>query len=395
MGRAPLRIGIFTDTYYPTINGVSASTQYFAEELSRRGHEVFVFCPRYKGSANEPKGEGVGAFAVLRCPAFPTPTNAEHSFSFPSLGFGVDLDSLGLDVVHIQAPFIMGMHGRKVARRLGVPLTQTYHTFWEHYLHYFVVPTFISRPIMVAQNAWLCNESAVNFVPSPQMIEGLRRYGVRSRLVVCPTGIDAGRMRSEVDAVLRDSHLGFPPGSRIVLFASRMCREKSADIALKAFALVAREIPESVLVMTGDGPIYGQIRRLAGSLGLGDRVRVLGYLPRPELYAHYAACEIFLFPSVSETQGLVVLEAQAFGKPVVGVGEMGVKMIIGDDVGGLLAHERDPAEIAGLCLRLLRDGDIYAEKSRQAEENASKWRMSEYAALMEEELYRAIDDART
>lgn len=394
MEKRPLRIALATDTFYPTINGVSASTLYFAEELAALGHHVLIFCPRYKGSANELRDFTKPGYSVLRCPAFPVPTNKEHSFSFPRLGFGADLGKLGIDLVHIQTPFIMGVFGARLARRLGVPLTQTYHTFWEHYLHYFVLPRSITRPIMVGQNTALCNRSVVNFVPSPQMVEGLERYGVRTKLVVCPTGIDVAQMKRDVNRSMLEDHLGIPRDKRILLFASRMCREKSADVALETFALVARELPDTVFVMTGDGPFTGAIRRMVRKLGLEDRVIVKGYLPRPDLYAHYAASELFLFPSVSETQGLVVLEAQAFGKPVVGVGAMGVKMIVKDDVGGLLAEDRDPRRLADLCLSLLSDAKLYAEKSRQAEANTLEWKTSEYARLMEKEFFEVLGDAR-
>jgi len=394
MEKRPLRIAIATDTFYPTINGVSASTLYYAEELAALGHHVFIFCPRYKGSVNEVRDFSKPGWSVLRCPAFPVPTNKEHSCSFPRLGFGVDIGKLGIDLVHIQAPFIMGVWGARLARKLGVPLTQTYHTFWEHYLHYFVLPRFITRPIMVGQNTSLCNKSAVNFVPSPQMVEGLKNYGVRTKLVVCPTGIDVARMKRETNRAMLEDHIGVPKDRKIILFASRMCREKSADVALEAFSLVAKEQGNAVFVMTGDGPFTKVIRKMVRRLGLEERVILKGYLPRPDLYAHYAASDVFLFPSVSETQGLVVLEAQAFGKPVVGVGKMGVKMILKDDVGGLLSEDLDAWKLADLCLKLLKDPVLYAEKSRQAEANALEWKTSEYAKLMEREFFEVLENAK-
>ncbi len=381
-----MRIGFFTDTYYPTINGVSASTEYFAEELAALGHHVAIFCPKYKGSENEIRDINKPGFSVYRCPSFPVFTNPEHAFTFPQLGFGVDIRKLNLDIIHIQSPFIIGSYGAALARKLKIPLTQTYHTFWEDYLHYFVFPKFITRPLMIWQNTLLCNQSLVNFVPSPQMTQGLVDYGVKTKLVVCPTGIDVERFRKESNKKLVARNLGLPKDKRILLFASRMCVEKSADVVVKAFSIIASEEPDTMLVMTGDGPMTKDIIRLVKRLRLEDRVVVKGYLNRPDLYAHYEAAEIFVFPSVSETQGLVVLEAQAFETPVVGVGQMGVKMIMKNDVGGFLAKERNPKEIADLCLKLLRDKKLYARKSKEALANSRKWKTSEYAKLMEQEL---------
>lgn len=389
-----MRIGFFTDTYYPTINGVSASTEYFAEELAALGHHVAIFCPKYKGSKNVPGDITKPGMSIYRCPSFPVPTNPEHAVTFPQLGFGVDIKSLKLDIIHLQSPFVLGSYGASIARKLKIPLTQTYHTFWEDYLHYFVLPQFISRPLMVWQNTKLCNESVVNFVPSPQMTQGLIDYGVKTKLVVCPTGIDVDRFRKESNKKLVKSHLGIPKEKKILLFASRMCVEKSPDIVIKAFALVQKKLPDTILVMTGDGPMTQDVKRLVKKMGLEKSVTITGYLDRPDLYAYYEAADLFVFPSTSETQGLVVLEAQAFETPVIGVAKMGVEMLLKGDKGGLLAKDRDPEEIAGLCLKLLKDKKLYAKKSKEALANARKWRTSEYAKLMEKELIQLLDKSK-
>jgi 1,2-diacylglycerol 3-alpha-glucosyltransferase len=231
----------------------------------------------------------------------------------------------------------------------------------------------------------------VNFVPSPQVRDKLLEYGVTSRIVQCPTGIDVEGMESDVNGQLVENHLHIPKDKKILLFASRMCEEKSVETVVEAFKIIGPRHPDTVLILTGDGPYKKKIRKIAEKSGLNDRITIKGYLSRPDLHAHYKACDIFLFPSVSETQGLVVLEAQYYGKPVVGIARMGVKMILEGNNGGLLAEEKDPREIADLTMRLLSDKDLYREKSRQAAENARKWRTADFARVMEAEIRKIVE----
>jgi len=387
-----MRIAIFTDTFYPCINGVSASTLYFAEELVKRGHHIFIFCPRYKGSKNEEHDHITPGYSVYRCPAIPVPTNPEHRVTFPALGFGVNIKSLKLDVIHIQAPFVMGMYGAKIARKFNIPLTQTYHTLWEDYAHYFMMPKWLFQKFIVRQNRNLCNNSMVNFVPSPQIIEILKtRYGVTSKLVICPTGVDIKGFETNINQQLVDDHLGLPKDRRILLFASRMTREKAVDIVVKAFPKILKAVPDTMLVLSGEGPYESEIRNMVKQFGIADRVVIKGYLSRADLYAHYKVADLFVFPSTSETQGLVVLEAQYYGTPVVGVAKNGVAMLMENNKGGLLAKERDADEVADLCIQLLTDKKLYDAKSKEATQNALDWRTEKFALLMEEEILKAVE----
>ncbi|MBN1410060.1 MAG: glycosyltransferase [Spirochaetales bacterium] len=380
-----LRIGIFSDTYYPTINGVSASTLYFSKELAKLGHHVFIFCPRYNGSRNEVSDPDKPGFSVFRCPSLPLPMNREHAISLPMFSFNVNIRKLKMDIIHIQAPFILGVYGTWISQRFHLPLTQTYHTMWEHYSHYYILPESFTKPVMAFQNTHLCNLSAVNFVPSPQVKESLLEYGVKTPIILCPTGIDTEGLANDMNEELVKNHLGIPADKKILLFASRMCEEKSVDTVVDAFEIIIKTCPDVVLVLTGDGPYKNKIHQKVKKQGLDDKVIIKGYLSRRDLHAHYKASDIFIFPSVSETQGLVVLEAQFYGKPVVGVSRMGVKMILEGNNGGLLAENKDAREIAALTIKLLTDEKLYAEKSKQAAINASKWRTSDFVHIMENE----------
>jgi 1,2-diacylglycerol 3-alpha-glucosyltransferase len=389
-----MHIGIVSATYYPCINGVSASTLAFAKEFEQRGHHVSIFCPKYKGSKNEVSDSTKPGISVYRCLAVPLPMHKEHMIPLPFMGFGVNIKKLGLDCIHIQDPTILGIYGVWLAKKLKLPLTQTYHTLWEHYGHYVFLPPFLMIPGVRLLSRILCNLSEVNFVPSNQIWKVLEGYGVTKPIVLCPTGVEFDKARSTVNNKLVEEHLGLPKEKRIILFASRMCKEKSVDAAIKAFPLILKEVPEAFFMISGEGPMKEEVERLIKSLGIGDKTIMKGYQSRPDLYAHYKAADIFLFPSVSETQGLVVLEAQIFGTPVVGVAQNGVAMVMENDRGGFLAKDKDPKELAELCVRMLKDKTLYEKKRKEAEENAWDWRMEKFAGIMEDHLKKGIEKNR-
>ncbi|MBN1696935.1 MAG: glycosyltransferase [Spirochaetales bacterium] len=387
-----MHIGIFTDTYYPVINGVSTSTLSFSEELVKRGHHVSIFCPRYKGTKNEPKDPSKPGISVYRCFGFPLPTHQEHYITFPWLGFRVDIEALNLDIIHIQHPLLVSGYGVWISKKLGIPLTHTYHTHFEQYGHYIFLPRRIMRVLVKAVSKLICGLGSYTFVPSPQIKRILEGYGVTSRLVLCPTGIDIEGMKRTVNQELVDRHLDIDRKKRILLFASRICREKSVGYVVKAFPLIKKKIPDAILILSGDGPLVPEVTEMIKQMKMTDSIILKGYLSREDLYAYYKAADIFVFPSISETQGLVVLEAQAFGTPVVGVSQNGVQMIMEGNRGGLLASSRNHEEIAELCIALLSDRSLYEEKSREAADNAHSWRADKFVAVMEKHFREAIDE---
>ncbi|MBN2442939.1 MAG: glycosyltransferase [Spirochaetales bacterium] len=386
-----MHIGIFTDTYYPAINGVSASTQYFTEELARRGHHVSIFCPRYTGTKNEVRDHTKPGFSIYRCYGFPFPSHPEHYITFPWFGFRTDIEKLNLDIIHIQHPLIVSGYGIWLAKKLNLPLTQTYHTLFEQYGHYIFLPNAAAKSFVGTVSRILCNMCKVTFAPSPQIKTILEGYGVTTPIELCPTGVDIEGSQRDVNQDLIKRNLGIKNDKKILLFASRMCEEKSADIVIKAFPLILKRFPESVLILTGDGPQKKKIQAQIKKCNLGGKIILKGYLSRPDLYAHYKQADLFVFPSISETQGLVVLEAQMFGTPVVGVSRNGVQMIMENDRGGLLAGRRNPGEIADLCIKLLQDKKLYEQKAKEAFENAQNWRTQKFTDIMESWFLKILD----
>lgn len=302
-----LRVGIFTEVYRPVINGVVASVDALAGGLRARGHEVFCFAPRVPGY------EDFGP--VIRVPSLPLPGGGPYRLTIPVLSRrNVQNIVRRLRVVHVHSPFITGWMGRSYARRYGMPLIFTYHTKLEEYAHYVPFEAKTTRFAAKALTRRFANLADVVIVPTPAMAVRLRELGVGARLEIVPTGIDLVRLgEGRRDPEVR-ARFGVRDGDRMLLFISRLAREKNTDVLLRALAAAPSDVH---LVIGGDGPERAALEALAGDLQLNGRVTFAGAIGREALPDLYASCDAFVFPSTTETQGLVQAEALAAGALVI------------------------------------------------------------------------------
>ncbi len=303
----PMRVGFFTEVYRPIINGVVASVDNLAEGLRALGHEVHCFAPHIPGS-----DEDDGA---LRMPSLPLPMSTPYRLTVPVVSRRNRRGIINhLDVVHAHSPFVTGWMSVRYARRLHVPLVYTYHTRLEEYVHYLPFDPKATRYAASTLTRSFANLADAVIVPTPAMRQRLAEIGVTAHIEVVPSGIDlehfgSGKMRAD----LRRS-LGTKFGERLLLFVGRLGREKNVELLLDALTLT--RVPAR-LAIAGDGPERETLEAHARELGISDRVRFLGELERADLPDHYASADAFVFPSVSETQGLVLVEAMAAGTPVI------------------------------------------------------------------------------
>ncbi len=303
-----LRIGFFTEVHRPVVNGVVAAVEGLAQGLRSRGHEVYCFAPRMPGD----DGEGDVFF---RMPSLPLPTRTPYRLTVPVVGRrSVRSVIKRLHIVHVHSPFITGWMGLRYARRYGMPVVYTYHTQLERYAHYVPFEPTATRFAAEALTRTFANSVDAVVVPTNAMLNRLRELGVNSRIAVVPSGIDVaqfgagrrdGAMRAQLCA-------GSGP---VALFVGRLAKEKSTDMLVRALAATQRT--DLTLAIAGDGPEREELERLAGELRVTGQVRFLGPMQRDELPDVYASADAFVFPSTSETQGLVLAEALAAGLPVI------------------------------------------------------------------------------
>ncbi len=303
-----LRVGLFTEVYHPVVNGVVTAVDTLRTFLTELGHEVTVFTPRHPEARYDA--------GVVRIPSLPLPTQSDYRLTVPVLRRSEIAHRVAqLDILHLHSPFVTGWMGLRYARRYGHPTVYTYHTQLEAYAHYVPFEARATRYAASELTRRFANAVAAVIVPTVAMECRLRELGVEGPIEVLPTGIEVdvfarGRRRDD----LRE-RMGAGPEDRLCLAVGRLALEKNLDIVVEALALVrSRNVR---LAFVGEGPEREALETLVRERGLHDRVRFLGALPRESLPDYYASADAFLFPSLTETQGLVQVEALAAGLPVL------------------------------------------------------------------------------
>lgn len=360
-----MRVGIFTESYEPIVNGVSVCVTTLRDELEKRGHEVFVFAPRFEGHVD-------GRDNVFRFPSKHTVFMRDYPFPVP---FAPELrrrfESLKLDIVHTQTPFLLGMVGAKWARGCGVPLVSTNHTLYTEYVHYVPVrPKAITRSALIHLMRRYYSGCDAVVVPSGPVEKMLRSYGVKTRVQVIKTGVvptpepDRAR-RTEVR-----ERFGVAGGASLLLYVGRVAREKNLTMLLRAFRKVLENYPETRLAVVGGGPALAETEQFARELGVSGSVEFVGMLPRAQIDPIYGAADIFVFPSTTETQGIAICEALSAGLPSVAVNAGGIPENVQPGVDGFLTED-DPDQFAERIAFLVSSPEQRAEMGRRARENAS------------------------
>ena len=364
-----MRVLMISDVYFPRFNGVSTSIQTFARELVSKGHGVTLIAPDYGRESPEP-------FEVIRIPSRYLPLDPEDRILRVRQlrRHRDDLAGRRFDLLHIHTPFIAHYSGVALARRLGIPVVESYHTFFEQYLDNYVplVPSAWLRALARRFSAAQCNDVDALVVPSQAMLDVLLGYGVRKPARVIPTGIELGQF-SQGDGPRFRASYGIPLDRPVLVHVSRLAFEKNIDFLIRMLARVKAQVPSVLLVVAGEGPARRRLEAQARELGLADNTRFLGYLDRDgTLEDCFSAGAAFVFASRTETQGLVLLEAMALGVPVVSTAVMGTREVLGEGRGSLIAEEDEQA-FADKCVRILTDPLLRESLAREGQAYAQSW----------------------
>lgn len=335
-----------------------------SEGLRALGHRVWIFAPRFRNSAADPPW-------VFRFPSLPALTYPDFSLALPwCRRLARAIEGLGLDVFHAQHPFLLGGTARRLARRLGRPLVFTYHTHYEKFAHYVPLRQSLVERLAVSLSARFANGSDLVIAPSEATRIALRTRRVTAPIEVVPSGIPLHRFVPGEQAAARTA-LGLSPADLILLYVGRLDREKSVELLLDAFPLVAEALPRAQLLLVGQGREAAKLRARAHASPAAERVSFVGVKPREALPDYYRAADLFFFASQTETQGLVLAEAHACGLPVVAVGAPGVEEVVRDGESGLLVKP-DRRALAEAAIGLLLDPARRRAMRDRARELASR-----------------------
>lgn len=362
---------MISDVYFPRVNGVSTSIQTFRDDLLAMGHRCLLAAPEYPAAPAVPDDPDVVRVASRRVPRDPE----DRLLSYRRLmGWAQRIPPGDFDLVHVQTPFAAHYAGVAIARRLGVPVVETYHTYFEHYLQHYlpIVPSAWARAIARRATVSQCGQVAAVISPSRQMAGALQAYGIGTRIDVLPTGLPEGRFVPGNGARFRLQH-GIHAERPVALFVGRAAHEKNIDFLVRMLPALLRRRPDALLVIAGEGPAEPHLRRLVGELGLGPSVRFIGYLDRDTgLRDCYRAADVFVFASRTETQGLVLLEAMAQGTPVVSTAVMGTVDVLEGTAGALVPPE-DHEAFADSVARVFADTGLSTRLRAGALQDARRW----------------------
>jgi len=298
------------------------------------------------------------------------------------------------DAIHIHTPFRAHKLGVKLAKRCGRPTVETYHTYFEEYLHHYVplLPRSLMRFLARRFTCSQAHQVQRLIAPSRAMQGALQAYGVRTPIAVIPTGLEADRFVVGDGPGFR-ARLNLDPQRPVLVHVGRIAHEKNVDFLLRMLVRVRAAVPQVMLLVAGEGPALVHCKRLAADLGLAAHVAFAGYLDRKqELLDCYSAGDLFVFASRTETQGLVLLEAMAQGVPVVSTAHMGTVDVLGPGRGCAIANEGE-AEFAAKVVELLRDRPARLKLGREAQIYAKTWSAAEMAAQLAA-LYREVCGTR-
>lgn len=386
-----MRIGLFSDTYPPFINGVSTSVLMLKQGLEKLGHEVYVvtinsesFC--YKEEEN-----------ILKVPGIPCGIfDYRISGVYPLKALKI-IKKWNLDVIHTHTEFSIGTFARLISKQYNIPLVHTYHTMYEEYIYYITKGYFskASKKLVEYLTLFLCDKLVEELiVPTKKTYDLFKeKYKVKRDVNIIPTGIDVSRFYKEnidkekVNELRHDLKL-----SRFnfnILYVGRIAKEKSIDFLINNFKDIVKKIPRAKLIIVGDGPDMKELIDLVDKNKLNRNCLFTGKVPWNEVPLYYMLSSVFVTASKSETQGLTVIEAMAASKPVVAINDESFSLVIESYKDGILFN--DDKEYKDAIYKLYKDRKLRDKISLEARKTANNYSDLSYAKKVLEVYKKVIN----
>ena len=315
-----MKIAFFTETFLPKVDGIVTRLTKTIDNLVQNGDEVIVFCP--EGCPTEYKGAKIIGVAAMPLPLYP-----ELKLGLPGPAVSDALENFKPDLIHVVNPAVLGLGGIWLAKSNNIPLIASYHTHLPKYLEHYGMGML--EPLLWELLKAAHNQALLNLCTSTAMVEELESKGIK-RTALWQRGVDTETFKPEFrNQKMRSKLLGkYPDKNSLLIYVGRLSAEKQ----IERIKPVLEEIPDACLALVGDGPYRNQLEKIFEN----TQTNFIGYLSGEELASAYASGDIFLFPSSTETLGLVLLEAMAAGCPVIGANKGGIPDIINDGVNGCL-----------------------------------------------------------
>jgi len=351
-----MKIAIYSDTYYPTVDGVVVSISYLRRELIKRSNKCIMVVPNQSIKGNYTRSH-------LFLPSVPFWGYKDYrSAVLPSMEFRY-LKKFDPDILNLHGIAFTGFKGIRDSYRLKKPVISMYHTNIMDSLHYLskheIMRRNIGKLIPVYLDWFLRNSDVVVFPSVTAMNEITEKIGKKTRYEIIPNAIDTTRLN-----IYPSKPKKMPiKGNVKLLFVGRIALEKKLDVVLKAMKL----LPENyILNIAGNGPALEHYTKMSRNLGIDNRVNFLGYISDEKLSELYSNSHVFVIPSTFETQGMVALESLYMHTPVVGANYRGLQEIIKDDFNGYRFSQGESSEMAEKILNAVDNIERLSNNARKS-----------------------------
>lgn len=363
-----MRIGIFTDTYTPNINGVVTSILMLKKALEKKGHVVYVVTVNAENMQYKQEENG----KVLRIPGIPIGIYDYRLTGIYPLKAIKMIKKWNLDIIHSQTEFGIGTFARILAKQFSIPLVHTYHTMYEDYVHYITKGYFnrSSKKVVEYLTLFYCDKTISELVVPTKKAYQLfkQKYKVDRNVYIVPTGIDVDKFYLEnntsMDVSKKKKNLGLEKDDFVILFVGRIGSEKNIELLLSSMKSLVGVSSRMKLLVIGDGPDLDNYKKYVSKNGLESNVVFAGKVPWEEISGYYALADCFVTASRTETQGLTVIEAMAASLPVVAIDDESFTDTVVDQLNGLIFKNR--REYKKCILSLFNDRDLLKKLSKQA-----------------------------
>lgn len=360
-----MRIALFTETFLPKVDGIVTRLKHTVEHLQKQGDEVLIFSP--DGGLKEYKGAKINGIKGIPLPLYP-----ELKLAIPNPSIGFSLQRFTPDLVHVVNPAVLGVGGIFYAKKYNIPLIASYHTHLPQYLQHYNLGAL--EGILWELLKLAHNQAELNLCTSTAMVDELVNHGIE-RVDLWQRGVDTESFHPGLaSASMRDRLSKGNPNAPLLLYVGRVSAEKEID----KIKPVLESIPEARLAIVGNGPARSELEAFFAN----TNTNFVGYLHGKELGEAYASADAFIFPSSTETLGLVLLEAMAAGCPVVAARRGGIPDIVTDGVNGYMFEPDNPQGAIDATRRLLAHQEEREVLRQNARLEAEKWNWASATAQL-------------
>lgn len=377
-----MNLEFFVDTYRPYISGVITAVDITSSKLRGRGHRVTINAPAY------PNHDGEKEQYVRRIRSLPFPGYEGLRIAAPVPFKQTPKEPI--DLVHAHSPFPMGLAGLRLAHDRRVPIVYTCHSLYPDYSEYIPWASSTLRKVLEAHLQYFCNRCDAVIAPSEHVRDKLREWGVTQPMYITPTGIELRSFQAQDSEEAREwitKRHSLAEGQFLLLFVGRLAQEKNIEHALAELARV-RELAAGIeernmhLLLVGTGPHEQALGQITQELGLGSSVTFVGTVERDKVIQYYRGADVFVFPSLSETQGIVLIEALAGGLPVVALSAPTTREVVRDGVEGILVSAAR-GDLAAALQQLRANSELRKQLSSGALQRANDFAASSMVTQLE------------